>query len=206
MIYDRTQADVDEAMRLLAKMQAGEALTDEESAAYYAGLRGHYNLSDLNRVEAAVAKLAELLRGYGYAVSVEVKTDWAVGDVMRYDDIVRYLANVAAIRNAFPASADTPDAVTIDRWINFAAANDIERLLYEVEQTVNGAAGIFRRCGTFSAGQYRKRYVRKNVSEDTSIEVIDLGDTLVINSPQITAWEDGDTLYITAPEGLIGLE
>ena len=72
LIFDRTQADADRAAYLIGKIQRGESLTESEQAEYNAGLRGCYNITDLNRVEAKVRELAETLRSYGYSVDYTV--------------------------------------------------------------------------------------------------------------------------------------
>ena len=72
LIFDRTQADADRAAYLIGKIQRREMLTEAEQAEYNAGLRGCYNITDLNRVEAKVRELAETLRSYGYSVDYTV--------------------------------------------------------------------------------------------------------------------------------------
>ena len=72
LIYDRTPEDVAEVRRLLAKLdpETGNGLTAAEQAKWDAGLKGAYNFTDLNRVEAAVKTLASALTSAGYPVSV----------------------------------------------------------------------------------------------------------------------------------------
>lgn len=72
LIYDRTLEDVAEVRRLLAKLdpETGDGLTAAEQAKWDAGLKGAYNFTDLNRVEAAVKTLAVALTSAGYPVSV----------------------------------------------------------------------------------------------------------------------------------------
>lgn len=72
LIYDRTLEDVAEVRRLLAKLdpETGDGLTAAEQAKWDAGLKGAYNFTDLNRVEAAVKQLASALTSAGYPVSV----------------------------------------------------------------------------------------------------------------------------------------
>ena len=74
LIFDRTQADTDRAAYLIGKIQRREMLTEAEQAEYNAGLRGCYNITDLNRVEAKVRELAETLRSYGYSVDYKDRT------------------------------------------------------------------------------------------------------------------------------------
>ena len=72
LIYDRTLEDVAEVRRLLAKLdpETGDGLTAAEQAKWDAGLKGAYNFTDLNRVEAAVKTLAAALTSAGYPVEV----------------------------------------------------------------------------------------------------------------------------------------
>ena len=67
LIYDRTAADVERALALAKKAEAG-TLTDAEKTEWLAGMKGSYNATDMNRVEAAVQTLAAELRKYGYSV------------------------------------------------------------------------------------------------------------------------------------------
>ena len=68
LIYDRTQTDVTYAAELNRKLGRGEALTAQELADWNAGLKGAYNASDMNRVDAAVRELGGLLTAAGYPV------------------------------------------------------------------------------------------------------------------------------------------
>lgn len=70
LITDRTAADLAAAREIIAKVQRGETLTEAEQSQFDAGLRGCYNASDLNRVEAAVKSIAAALNEAGYAVEV----------------------------------------------------------------------------------------------------------------------------------------
>lgn len=72
LIYDRTLEDVAEVRRLLAKLdpETGDGLTAAEQAKWDAGLKGAYNFTDLNRVEAAVKTLAVALTSAGYPVEI----------------------------------------------------------------------------------------------------------------------------------------
>lgn len=69
LIYDRTAADVERALALAKKAEAG-TLTDTEKTEWLAGMKGCYNASDLNRVESAVKLLAATLTSAGYPVEV----------------------------------------------------------------------------------------------------------------------------------------
>ena len=70
LIYDRTAADVERALALAKKAEAG-TLTDAEKTEWLAGMKGCYNATDMNRVSSAVQTLAAELNAAGYVVAVE---------------------------------------------------------------------------------------------------------------------------------------
>ena len=71
LITDRTQADVDRYTELKDKSLRG--MTDDEKAEWQTQLKGAYNFTDMNRVEAAVEDLANRLTEAGYIVSPVIK-------------------------------------------------------------------------------------------------------------------------------------
>lgn len=79
--------------------------------------------------------------------------EWQYGDTMLESDVLLYLANIAALRNVIKLPPDVPPIPTIDRWIDWMAANDIERIVYELDRMIYGIVPLFRRCGTFRAGK-----------------------------------------------------
>lgn len=119
-----------------------------------ATVKGAYNYNDLNRVEGAVATLAVEMQDYldelaaylaaydvapdvlfnlGYTVpTLTTKTDWADDDFFVAADAVRYLGNVAALRDLIaldgaPHLPDDMDALT------YTEANAIEYMLVIIE-------------------------------------------------------------------------
>lgn len=117
-------------------------------------VKGAYNYNDLNRVEGAVATLAVEMQDYldelaaylaaydvapdvlfdlGYTVpTLTTKTDWADADFFVAADAVRYLGNVAALRDLIaldgaPQLPDDMDALT------YTEANAIEYMLVIIE-------------------------------------------------------------------------
>jgi hypothetical protein len=160
LIFDRTQADVDEVTRLTEGMK-NRTLTEAERKQYFSEMKGRYSYTDLNRVEAKAAEVASLLTASGYPTSISVKTNWRASDKLRRADIVRYLDNIATIRRILP-EVMAPPAVPISRWLDYAAANDIERTLWAVESALDGITQYLRRCGTFAAGgSYAAQIIRR---------------------------------------------
>lgn len=64
LITDRSQSDVDRALTLSAKGWAG--MTAAEREEFEAGMKGSYNATDLNRVNAAMEYLDTRLKAMGY--------------------------------------------------------------------------------------------------------------------------------------------
>lgn len=111
---------------------------------------GYYTHEDLNRVGGNVQYLADTLNGYGYAVSVSPKTDWAVDDVPRVADMTVYLADIAALKAAFYGTTALPADMG---GLTYTGANNIEKLLAEIETYIGRMIDGFRYCGTFYSGQ-----------------------------------------------------
>lgn len=124
LITDRSQADVDELLALLA---AGENPADH---------KGAYNASDLNRVGTAVLYLQSRLASVGMTAAGTVRTDWTAADIPTQGEMEDYLAAVAAIREKireYRTGAELPESI---RRLDFNGANQIESLLRAAEDTV----------------------------------------------------------------------
>ena len=79
--------------------------------------------------------------------------EWQYTDTMLESDVLLYLANIAALRDVIQLPPDVPPLPTVVRWIDWMAANDIERIVYELDRMIYGIVPLFRRCGTFRAGK-----------------------------------------------------
>lgn len=142
-ITDRTQADIDYVKEISAKLKAGTATT-EETEAWNAGLKGAYNYTDLNRVEAATAELAAEL-----CLTLNTKTDWTTEDVPTNSDMERYLANIRIIRNAVWEFESTPPLPADMRRLNYVKANNIEKVISDLYAVI---ASIYR-CNELYCGE-----------------------------------------------------
>ena len=152
LITDRTEADFDRAQALAAK--GWDDMTDDEKAEWRANPKGAYNVSDLNRVTAAMEYLTDLLRGYGYNVDYQpvsithddgtTDTTWQETDEPTYSHLERYRLNVAAVRavlSMLPTTPDTParivaSSVGATDGLTWSGANDIERILIDVDTLI----------------------------------------------------------------------
>lgn len=100
--------------------------------------KGAYNYFDLNRVEKAVEEISHSL-----GLGLTTKTDWAMWDVPRMSDWVRYLNNVRVIKIVTGSSIALPE---IGDKLTFSDANNIERILadaYKATETDLRSGDVF---------------------------------------------------------------
>lgn len=148
LIYDRTKADIEEAREIKAKIRVrGGYLTYDEQLKWDAGLRGAFNISDLNRMEDWVEFLGQMLNAYGYTPDLSPKKVWSANDVAIYkEDVDRLRKNIVALKDAFYTGPEWQN-ISFANTINMEQANAMEwdlRLCYEWLQ---GMVGTFPHAG-----------------------------------------------------------
>lgn len=152
LITDRVQADVDRVAQLAGRVSAGTA-TAAELAEWQSDLKGAYNASDLNRVGAAVAYVAGRLNGYGYTVTVNPKQDWTGSDIPTAGQMAAYLRDVATLRGSIAVMASTPPTPDSASGLTWREANDIERILLDVDELLTLMAAAWFYSGDLYAGE-----------------------------------------------------
>lgn len=111
----------------------------------------YYNYSDLNRVEAKTAEVAELLTAQGYVTTVDVKIDWKMTDFPTQTEMNRYLGNVKKCINNFCQMPGVTLPDTMDR-LDYIGANNIEKTLVGIEKLLEYMLAVMRYSGTFYSG------------------------------------------------------
>lgn len=106
--------------------------------------KGAYNYSDLNRVERAVAELAEDM-----SLPLVTKTNWTQWDVPTRADMDRFLGNISAIRGAGVGFATTPLVPGDMAKLTYTMANEIEKILLDIKS----AASSVVRSGEVYCGE-----------------------------------------------------
>lgn len=114
---------------------------------------GYYNAADLNRVENAVAYLTNRLHTAGYSVNATAKRDWTVNDIPTVTQMTAYLADITAIRNSLSVFSSTPATPSDMDGLTVQEANDIEKILLDVEDLITKMIAAYRHSGTFQAGE-----------------------------------------------------
>lgn len=139
LVTERTEADASRYSELRDKGWA--EMTTAEKAEWVAGMKGAYNASDLNRVASAMAYLSQRFASAGYSVPVSSPTDWANGDIPTKGDMDTYLDDLRRIRAALAVMDTTPAAPGSMDYLTWAKANDIEKILVDVDDLLTKIAG-----------------------------------------------------------------
>ena len=132
LITDRTQADVNR-VRVLAE-KGWDGMTEEEQSEWKGDLKGAYNVSDMNRVNAAMSYISGRLEGFGYDNGyADQGITWTDGDKPNQDQLTAYLDNVKAVRAALAVLPTTPPAPDDMAGLTYIEANNIEQILLDVD-------------------------------------------------------------------------
>lgn len=115
--------------------------------------KGYYNVTDLNRVGAAVKYIAERFSGYGYAVAVSPKADWSESDTPTAGQMETYRLNIAHLRAVIAVMAATPETPETMRTLNYVKANNIERILQDLDTLITNMAQAWFFSGDLYAGE-----------------------------------------------------
>lgn len=118
--------------------------------------KGLYGYSDLNRVEEAVKEISGYFSRLGISLDLQTKTDW--GEPGKFsaetwpvqNQMIRYLGNVAAIKNLFPSTVMLPESMDDLTW---SGANNIEKVLETAFERIDGVLKIYRYSGEIFAGE-----------------------------------------------------
>lgn len=124
--------------------------------------KSYYNYDDLNRVETWCEYLANILNNYGYLINITVKTDWDMKDKARDTaDMERIRQNVNRLKQAYFSFTQIP--ANLD-YMTFEKANEIERILHEIDYILMWMENNFIHSGVAVCGQNRlwqQRFRRK---------------------------------------------
>lgn len=150
MIFDRTQEDVDLAIKVRQKMQVQyyPTLTDEEKNAL---VRGTFGIEDLNRIENKEQELKNLLNEVGYYNIGIANRTWTARDIFDIGDFNRIIYNANQLRESFFVYQDTPETPTAK--YHFENINALEKILEDLDVMINDVKSNYRECGTFNCGE-----------------------------------------------------
>ena len=149
MIYDRTQSDVQNAIKIrLEKVQNFIELNDEEIAILEKGL---ITINTINRIENKQSELKTLLNNIGYYnIDIYNKT-WDELDIFTENDLIRMVNNTISLRKAFFVYFNSPKNPIAKYY--YTEINSIEKILYDLETMEQYVQENFKECNTFYCGE-----------------------------------------------------
>lgn len=113
--------------------------------------KGTYNATDLNRVQSACDEIAAALTAAGIPVTLSwTRSTWALSYIPTEAEMTEYLENIGKIKAALPNNSPAPPASMA--YLTYEGANNIERMLYEVETLLNNMLSVFPRAGVWTSG------------------------------------------------------
>lgn len=152
LIFDRTKADVDRAAYLASLNW--RTMTQAEKDEWSGLLKGFYNASDLNRVGTAVEYVTNRLQAAGYSVQTAPKTDWSVADIPVLEQMQTYLNNVRTLRSVFTVPPSMPDVPSDMEKLTWEEANNIERILFDLNTLITNIMSNWVQSGMVQSGQW----------------------------------------------------
>lgn len=114
---------------------------------------GFYGIEDLNRVGEAMYYVAERLRSCGWDIEVSPRTDWVLTDRATPSAAKRYLDNLRRLRSTLVLFATTPEAPSGETPFDALEANDIEKILIDIEDMVQRTQASYFYSGDLFAGE-----------------------------------------------------
>ena len=155
LITDRTSADV--ARWLYLRNKGYENMNAEERAEWNAAqMKGAYNPPyDMNRVGEGLNYIRDRLAEASYLpiATFSAKTDWTVADVPTASDLREYLACVETVRSAIAVLETTPETPANTGGLDYVEANNIEKILLDVERLIDNMLAARYFCGELYSGE-----------------------------------------------------
>ena len=149
MIFDRTQNDVDTAIRLRKeKVQNFQELTENEIAILE---KGTLTVNTLNRIENKQKTLKNFFNSIGYWNTTTINKMRGENDIFNVDEFQRILDNTNVLRQAFFVYKGTPNTPPISYY--WDDINALEKILYDLDVMINDIKSNYRECGTFECGE-----------------------------------------------------
>lgn len=153
LVTDRTEADRIALEGALRAMNEGTATEEQIALASDPTAKGAYNCTDLNRVGAAMEYVADRFWAAGYHVPISPKLDWTDLDAVHVSDAAAYLADLSTLRALIPVTEETPGVPPDMEGLTVAEANDIERILEDLDRLMTNIMAAWVYSGDIYSGE-----------------------------------------------------
>lgn len=115
--------------------------------------KGFYNVTDLNRVGAAVEYIAGRFTALGYACPVTVKKDWLTSDAPTASQLETYRQNIVTLRGQIAVMQSTPNTPASMAGLDYVKANNIEQILLDLDTLIDKLIKSWYFSGELYAGE-----------------------------------------------------
>lgn len=115
-----------------------------------------YNFTDFNRVAEAMRYVAARLRSCGWDVVVTPRTGWTRYSFPSVAEMERYIRQLRKLHDTLVLFANTPavpEASQAKDWLTVQEANDIEKILLDIEDMVRRTEEAYYFSGDVFAGE-----------------------------------------------------
>ena len=153
LIYNRTEEERNALEALYAKVKAGNATDEEMAILADPAHKGAYNYTDLNRVGEAILYVADRLKATGNDIMVSPKTDWTREDIPSPAQMGHYLEQIQIIRDALAVYQTTPAVPADMEGLTHNEANDIEKILLDVDELITNMIAAYYYSGELYGGE-----------------------------------------------------
>ena len=151
-ITNRNEADVARWKTLHDKGWA--AMNESERSEWLSEMKGRYSHTDMNRVESAVQALSSRLTFWGYQhPNLSIKATWKAGDIPTKADFDRYFGNVEVLRSTIAVPLSTPLTPTTQTRFDYLKANDLEKILLDIDTATTNLQKSWYFSGDIFAGE-----------------------------------------------------
>ena len=139
-VTNRTQADV-ERWNVL-RVKGWSNMTEAERQEWMGNIdvtpsaaRGMYTHNDLNRVESAIDVILKRFKEIGYSVpDLNIKKDRDHTSKLLDSDVEEFFYKISVVRGLLPVHPSTPRSPYPGEKMDYKLANDIERILLDVDE------------------------------------------------------------------------
>ena len=156
LIYDRTNEDIEIAKKYI---QDNVPFPNDN-------LRFSWDYRALNRTELAMEYVYKIFEELGYYKNMKFKTDWLNEEITR-DEAERYIENLTALRNFILMPSDSPEAPTTINGMTIERANNIEKLIFDMNFVIGSLKKNLIRSGVGNCGQSRMWQYRYRIYSKT---------------------------------------
>lgn len=115
--------------------------------------KGVYGADDLNRVGDAVRYVSDRFMATGNDIKISPKIDWILEDIPTSAQMDSYLDQVRKVRDVLSVYQTTPLVPSDMVNLTYGQANDIEKILVDVDQLITNMIAAYYYSGELYGGE-----------------------------------------------------